>query len=317
MSKSFKSLSISLFTFTLSFANIATGTCTVINTLSGIQAQKALLQFGGRIQKDIENISNGVDALANHQSQKIEFFPRHVHDLVSMRAEQQALDRRIPTFIFVYTPGTDWHAAFRKLLKAEPLPSLCGLFDDIAIMGLFLHDFRRAVGPKPRIHIIVPSVHLFFVPGELVLSPILYPLQIEGELHHSGKPYIHVNVPHAREGTFFRVTNVAVDNAEPSGWRRTFWSTGLATMAGGPAAVAGGLGGELLGSIGYAGIAVLCPPLAITAALGGGILALGGAATSGALAGIKVRKDVETKWDKTHGDGPGTLTGIHLLSQKN
>jgi hypothetical protein len=305
-----------VFTYTLSFANIATGTCTVINTYTGLQAQKALMQLGGKIQKNIEEISNGVDALGNQQNQNKNFFPQHVHDLVSMCAEQQELER-LPACIFVYTPGTDWHAAFRKLLKAEPLPTLCGIFDDVGIMASFLVAFREAVGPKRPIRILVPSVNVTFIPGELIIPPQLYPLQIEGELHHSGNPYVHVNIPNAPKDLLFRVFNVnATDGGKkaPDTWRKTLWSTSLATMAGGPAAVAGGIGGGMIGWMGTAVVMVVCPPLAPFAAAGAVATALGGAGVSGALAGKKVRKDVEKDWDVKYGGSPGTITGLHLMS---
>ncbi|KAF6836551.1 hypothetical protein CPLU01_03586 [Colletotrichum plurivorum] len=277
-----------------SFGQGAVGLLPLLQTLSGLTAHRELVKLGGEIQKSVEQMAHSADSLNSQQNQNSDFFPQHVHDFVSMCIDEAQATGGSDGYFFVYHPGTDWHVAFKRHLKASPLDRFCGCFSSVAAMGLFLERFRAAVGPGPTIHVLVPAVHLFLVPGKFEIPEAFYPMCVRGELHQSGRPYVHLNIanlPPSQEASLQNVANIG----RRSTWRRKVYSVSRATAAGAPAAGGGLVAGIIVGGL----LPVAFPPLLPFAA-----------------AGVKVRKKSEKTWDERFGENKGTLTGMGLFGRK-
>ncbi|KAH0429196.1 hypothetical protein CcaCcLH18_08548 [Colletotrichum camelliae] len=314
----------------LSFNTCSDSLFKAVKTLSGGQAQCELAKLGGQIQKNVEQISNGVDSLNNHQNQNSHSFPRHVHDFIASCTDE-SFETGEDEYFFVYHPGTDWYPAFNRLLKEYPLPKFCGAFHSIGAMSVFLENFRVVVGPDPTINILVPAAHLFVVPDEIEIPSNLFPLRIRGELHQNGNPYVHVNIRNIsplQRDCLRKVANINKISATDGGaeaanrqqthhnnWRRKVYSMSRAAAVGAPAAMKQMAGCKVLSGLLAAPVAMACPPLLIPVAAGCAVAALGSGAVAGIKAGKTAKQDADMKWDRRFGEEKGSLSGHNLLGK--
>ncbi|KAI8298373.1 hypothetical protein K4K59_002883 [Colletotrichum sp. SAR11_240] len=315
---------------TLSFNACSDSLFKAVKTLSGGQAHGELVKLGGQIQKNVEQISNGVDALNNHQNQKSRSFPQHVHDFIASCYDENS-EAGEDEYFFVYHPGTDWYPAFNRLLKEYPLPKFCGTFHSIGAMSVFLEKFRLVVGPDPTINILVPAVHLFVVPDEIQIPSDLFPIRIRGELHQSGNPYVHVNIRNIsslQRDFLYNVANINKISATDGdakfanrqqnvhgNWRRKVYSISRAAAVSTPAAARHMASCRALSGLLAAPMAVACPPLLATVAVGCAVAALSCGAVAGIKPGKAAKQDAEIKWDRRFGAEKGSLSGHNLLAK--
>ncbi|KAF5501651.1 hypothetical protein CGCS363_v007389 [Colletotrichum siamense] len=315
---------------TLSFNACSDSLFKAVKTLSGGQAHGELIKLGGQIQKNVEQISNGVDSLNNHQNQKSHSFPQHVHDFIASCYDENS-EAGEDEYFFVYHPGTDWYPAFNRLLKEYPLPKFCGTFHSIGAMSVFLEKFRLVIGPDPTINILVPAVHLFVVPDEIEIPSDLFPIRIRGELHQSGNPYVHVNIRNSSpllRDCLYNVANINKISATNSdakaanrqqnvhgNWRRKVYSISRAAAVGAPAAAKHMATCRALSGLLATPAAVVCPPLLVTVAVGCAVAALSCGAVAGIKPGKAAKEDAEIQWDRRFGAEKGSLSGHNLLAK--
>ncbi|KAF5522226.1 hypothetical protein CGCA056_v006142 [Colletotrichum aenigma] len=284
-----------------------------VKTLSGGQAHGELVKLGGQIQKNVEQISNG-----------------HVHDFIASCYDENS-EAGEDEYFFVYHPGTDWYPAFNRLLKEYPIPKFCGTFHSIGAMSVFLEKFRLVVGPDPTINILVPAVHFFVVPDEIEIPSALFPIRIRGEIHQSGNPYVHVNIRNISsvQRDFLynvaKISNISATDGDAKAanrqqnlhgnWRRKVYSISRAAAAGAPAAAKHMATCRALSGLLAAPVAVCCPPLLVTVAVGCALAALCCGAVAGIKPGKAAKHEAEIKWDRRFGAEKGSLSGHNLLAK--
>ncbi|KAK5696110.1 hypothetical protein LTR97_008530 [Elasticomyces elasticus] len=263
------------------FAQVAAGICAVVNTFSGISAQKELLKVYTKLGADVEaiktsiaEISQSVETLVNFENQHK--FAKHIHDWVRMRSDEEEATSSHPVYFFVYHRGDEWRPKFHTLNCAQPLPKLCGIFHNLSVMAVFLTEFRRHVEPDAVFHVLIPATELFFIADAVSIPVEIGPLRLEGEIHNqSGLPYVHVNMPEAADDLLRNIHNVGL-----------------------PAGMVAAPGGAIVGVAGGFALAVLCPPLEVALLLGGTLV---GTAAAGAGVGttcaLHVGSKVERAWD--------------------
>jgi len=289
------------------FAQVAAGVCAFVNTFSGISAQRELLNVYRKLGADVEAIRRSIAAISHSVGILVSYenqhkFAKHVHDWVKMRSDQEMASAAHPVYFFVYHKGDEWRPAFYSLNCAQPLERLCGIFDDLSFMAVFLAEFRKHVEADAVFHVLIPATELFFIADAIAFPADIGPLRLEGEIHNqSGMPYVYVNIPDAAEGLLRNIHNIAQPKgpAKGKGWGRWLASTSAAWAAGLPAGIVAAPGGAIIGVIGGVALGVLCPPLEVTLLVGG---TLCGTAAAGAGVGttcaLHVGKEVEKAWDR-------------------
>ena len=95
---------------------------------------------------------------------------------------------------FVFHPATDWHKDLRLLIEKSPLPGFIGPCDNLLALERYLYDIRRALGPEPVLHILLPTAHSYTLPHEIVVTEFLRPLKVKGEIHRHGQPYVSATI---------------------------------------------------------------------------------------------------------------------------
>lgn len=288
----------------VSFAQSVTGVCCIINTFSGIDAQKELISVYRKISNDIESIKKDLTAIRENLDTIVSFknqneFAQHVYDLVSMRSSGIQSNEQ-QTCLFVYHQGNEWRPRFHALNNAKPLPNLCGIFSDLHVMATFLIELRKTVGPDMTFHVLLPVTELHFIADAIAIPAGIGPLRLEGELHNqTGKPYIHVNMPDASDDLLCNIKNVAtLQSPKSSGWGRWCASTSAAWAVALPSAVVAGSGGTVIGCVCGLAIEIACPPLALATVIGAVAGGLGAGAGVGTMTGIFIGEKVEEAWDK-------------------
>jgi hypothetical protein len=289
----------------VSFAQSVTGVCCIINTFSGIAAQKQLVSFYEKIGNDVESIKKDLAAICHSLGTIVSFknqneFAQHVYDLVAMRSSGITPNER-QTYLFVYHQGNEWRPRFHALNNAIPLQNLRGIFSDLHVMATFLIELRKTVEPDAIFHVLLPVTELHFIADAIAIPAGIGPLLLEGELHNqSGKPYVHVNMPGASSDLLCNIKNVATIQSSPksSGWGRWCASTSAAWAVALPSAVVAGSGGTVIGCVCGLALEIACPPLALATVIGAVAGGLGAGAGVGTMTGIFIGDKVEEAWDK-------------------
>jgi len=180
------------------FAAVASGICTIAKTLQGASAERHLAAIGKEMtvhlksmSSEMKDINKGVQIGANMQYQTA--FAQRVHDFVVLHSDRAAASLQ-QEFFFVYHPSNEWHGAFNRLLKSTPIPALCGFTENLNVLMTYLPEFRKMVGPDVKIHILLPTAHLYVLPDVLTVPSSIGSLSMSGDLHHSGNPYVHLTV---------------------------------------------------------------------------------------------------------------------------
>lgn len=177
------------------------------------------IKIGQQAIAELKKIGSGLEQIAATMTAQASFgdsFPQHVYDFVEaeMRlfgyeGKQTALssflkrlfnvlvglwseDKKEMHYFWVYSPGTDWHPKFRKLLRDKPLAeNFCGFTHDLDwLCAALVQTYRPKLGPEARFHILIPSL------GPLCIAdPLRFPAEIgkctvKGELNNAGHPYV-------------------------------------------------------------------------------------------------------------------------------
>lgn len=185
----------------------------------------------------------------------------------------------------MYHPATDWHSVFHELNKKAPLQGLIGWSNSMEALLLYARRLRSVVPSNTVIHILLPSAHTYLFKDLFEVSEELFPLAFEGQIHHSGDPYVFVNVTDESLNRVYFNDVGLVPRPAPRSWGKTLATKGAAAGAG----VAGGIGALFAGGGVLVGLEVACLVVAGPVALTG--VALGAAAvgtTTALLAGNKV-----------------------------
>ena len=154
-------------------------------------------------------------------------------------------------YFFVFHPGNNWHSEFEAKLSKDPLPGLCGIFDNIATMAAILLKFREVVGPTPVFYILVPTAHVYVVPDQMDLPTQLEPFKIFGERGRNQQPFVYLTGGDEWEQHVFDVGVLESPRATPTlkdGDKARMYIG--AAAAGGGGAAAGMIFGSVLGPVG-------------------------------------------------------------------
>jgi hypothetical protein len=263
----------------VSFASAVLPICTITTTVSGVYAQAKLLELGQEISDELKKVTEAAHVANNVQHQA--HFAQHVYDFATSRtraAKEERSKRKFPgsDIFFIYHPGTDWHASFEALQAKRPIPSLVGWTHSLDLIGRYASEIRQAIGPETRIHILMPSAHLYLIPDDFKLDRAMSPCVFEGELAYTAMPYVHVNIPKLDESHFHQIGRLPQKKVEEK-----------------PAsnkAVRGLLSASVAVPAGIVGGAVLCPvagvPLVLGAALAPGVV-MGTVIAMGAELGVE------------------------------
>jgi hypothetical protein len=291
----------------LSFTHTITGLCTVINTFSGLSAQKEVISVYRKISKDVESIAQSLDNLRHGLDTLVSFknqheFGAHVYDLLKMRITETKQEPE--AYFFVFNRGTEWRPRFSALNKAQPLGPVCGIFNNLHAMAAFLIEFRKTVSPTAVFHVLFPVTELVFIADAIAVPTEIGPLRLEGELHNqTGFPYVWVNMPGAAKDLLSNIGNVAdiklsTPTKSSSGWGRWCASTSAAWAVALPSAVVATPGGLVLGLGCGLLVECLCPPLVLATVVGALVGGAGAGAGVGTMTGMFIGGKVEEAWDK-------------------
>lgn len=279
------------------FAAAASGVCAIANTLQGASAERHLAAIGKEMaahlktmSSEMKDINKAAQIGANMQYQTT--FAQHVHDFVALHSDRAAASL-LQEFFFVYHLSNEWHGAFNRLLKSAPIPALCGFSENLNVLMAFLPEFRKTVGPDAKIHILLPTAHLYVLPDVLTVPSSIGTIYMSGDLHHSGNPYVHLTVQNLEavgcQGIKLIQHLATTTSSSPT---RGLGMTILKHTSSVAAGVGAGVGGACL-SVVVMGVGVaICPPL-VGAALFGEFCFAGtllGGAVAGTTTGISVRR---------------------------
>jgi len=246
------------------FAQAAVGFCAVNNTIFGDAAERHLANASQEIAehlksiaKDVGEMNNAAQANLNLNYQSV--FAQHVHDFISMVVAREAASG-VAHYVFLYHPGNEWHASFKRLTNDRPIKGFCGLTDNIILLLAWLPAFRDVVGPDAKISILMPSAHMYVVTDALTIDPSIGTLDLLGETHHSGAAYAWITVADNLHGLQPSDVGVIVEEtADGPGVRHQVlkWTTTITAGLGAGivgTAAGGGIGGGAAGT--WAGIRV-------------------------------------------------------------
>lgn len=247
------------------WATLAGGLIAVTKTLYGIEAERHIKKLTGEISASLKDMAAATQVTTNLHHQTL--FHVHVWNFVSHES-QVALscpgteNKIMPHYFFVYHPASDWHPALAELLKTRPLPGFIGAMSNLDALGVFLLEFRTAVGPDPILHVLLPSAHMYVLPEEINVPPALLPLRITGQSHYSNSPYCHATVI-GMDRSWLRDVGILPPrpHKEDISVSGRIAATSAACGAGVGAAVATYFGGCATGGAAFGLLSLACPPL--------------------------------------------------------
>lgn len=313
------------------FASVASGLVAVTATLVGADAMNHFKKLAVEVSKSLKGLCEAAEVSANLQHE--DKFPQWVYDFVCDEVSkatagedldsintrhllgriqhpkdsppsQVVLDkgkRCRPQFFFVYHPGNDWHAPFNNMLREKPIPGLIGVTNNLNALGLFLNEFRSFIGPEAIINILLPSAHMYVFAEDIVVAKEIHPLNIIGQTHRLGNPYVYLSVQGIEEANLKDVGLIVKPNKLGAGKIVVIGASGLG--AGVAGAIGGGVAAALLLTAGCAvGGPVFLAGAAADVIIGGGSMLgfLGGGVAAGAKTGIGMTENA--KWKGTKKD---------------
>ncbi|KAL4993444.1 hypothetical protein BDV10DRAFT_198336 [Aspergillus recurvatus] len=164
-------------------------------------------------------------------------FARPIYDLINMKISKiDRADRKSHRF-FIYHDSNNWHPAFDRLTRENPLPLefVNNPSDDLDQM-LVAKDPKQ--GKAIMFHLLIPSWSKLQIKEPLHFHEGLYPLRTEG-LKYGGKDQVELNLPAAPDGLLRGVANVL----DAESWNKI--ARGTSTVVTGPA-VGWGVNGACL-----------------------------------------------------------------------
>ena len=252
-------------------STIISASCTAYQTWDEARSKARLAQLGEEIANNFKHIDQAINIGVNLDEP--EKLSQHVY-CVSERRMKEMNATTGQGYFFVFHPGNNWHSEFEAKLSKDPLPGLCGIFDNIATMAAILLKFREVVGPTPVFYILVPTAHVYVVPDQMDLPTQLEPFKIFGERGRNQKPFVYLTGGDEWERHVLDVGVLKSPRATP-----TLKNGDKARMHIGAAAAGGGgaAAGMIIGSV-----------------VGPGGTILGGV-VGGALAGPAAKDDIKNK----------------------
>lgn len=204
------------------FAGVAASVVAITKTLQGVDAQNQIKRLMGEMATSLKALSEATAVSTNLDHEQN--FGKWVYDFVSYQISLYAgsddleatnwrsltsdtgttttstssspkqAENKPAHYFFVYHPASDWHPRFNAMVKAKPLPGFVGACNSLSALGLFLPNFRAAIGPSAVIHLLLPSAHMYVLAEEVVVPAEILPLKITGQRHYSNHPYCHATI---------------------------------------------------------------------------------------------------------------------------
>lgn len=275
--------SAELFLKFTSFAAVSRGCCAIASILQGVSAQRHLAatskEMAARLKSmsvEIKGVSEAAQIGANMQYQTQ--FPQQVYNFVKGHSDRAAESSK-QEFFFVYHPSDEWHGTFNQLLnQIGPLPGFCGCTANMTLLIFFLPYFRRTIEHDARIHILLPTAHMYVLPDVLTLPSSIGLLSMSGAWHHSGNPYVYLTLKDYEAVSYHAVERIQPPAASIASCRKPgplskYTCTALA-------GVTSGIVGAYVSIAGIGIASTIYPPLG---AVLFGKLCLAGALTGGAV----------------------------------
>jgi hypothetical protein len=190
-------------------------------------------------------------------------FARPVYDFINKKINEIDPEERQNHRFFVYHDSTNWHPAFDRLTRENPLPPEFVNIpsDNLDHMCLFMREVRQQLvardpqrGEAMVFHLLIPSWAKLCIKEPLHFPDDLYPLQIEG-VTHGGKAQVELNLTAAPRGLLHGVAN----GLDPDNWDMIASGTSTAVVLTTAGGVNGACMGLALGVASLTGIGVLAP----------------------------------------------------------
>lgn len=236
-------------------------------------------------------------------------FARPVYDFINKKINEIDPEERKNHRFFVYHDSTNWHPAFDRLTRENPLPPEFVNIpsDNLDHMCLFMREVRQQLmardpqrGKAMVFHLLIPSWAKLRIKEPLHFPKDLYPLHIEG-VTHGGKAQVELNLPAAPRGLLQGVANVL----DPKNWNLIAEGTSLGVGMTTHFGVSGAFLGLGVGVASLTGIGTLVLPI------------LFGSGLPGLWASSKaVPACVNATYDSLREEAPRVLGSNQRLEQK-
>lgn len=151
-------------------------------------------------------------------------FAQPVYDLINMKINDIDQEDRNNHRFFVFHDSTNWHPAFNRLTRENPLPPefVNPPSESLDLICLFMREVRQNLTAQDQqrgkaiiFHLLIPSWSKLHIKTPLHFHEDLYPLKIEG-LKHGGKDQVELNLPAAPPGLLHDIANVI----DPYNWNK-------------------------------------------------------------------------------------------------
>lgn len=171
----------------------------IAGQLSGVFAEADAIAQIRRLADQAEKMAGSLKAIEqnlNAINMQGEKFPQHVHSYVRMMIDKHSAEE-VPHYFAVFHRGTQWHAAFHELDRANPLgPNYLGHRADLDELCAFLvEEVRPQIHSDSVLHILMPSTKPVAILEAVKFPEAMRPFFIDGERGDEGSPFVWLCTP--------------------------------------------------------------------------------------------------------------------------
>lgn len=212
----------------------------LVSIILGIYLTRKLTRYGFGIYKSLR-VSSAASEVQKNLDYQVRF-AESVHRFIEYQDKLHKSDSAIKPiirrfgpwvaaakeqWIYVYHPGSDWHAAFYE--TSCRVANFKGIADSLPALMEQIRELRERQKDDewPVVHILLPSAHSYELPTELDFPAELRPVRVTGQKDCHGRPYCRGVIRGVAEGAVVDVEVLRPKERKTSRFPARFSRVGL------------------------------------------------------------------------------------------